>query len=100
MTNGMRLGLNHPISEGLPINFAAILPSQILQAYQSKITGITMRVANATPHSTLRLDFKVGDAQRWQDDLVLAGGPQVVSFTLPTLGDIDHLVWTLDQADQ
>ena len=38
---GVWMSLNHPIREGLPINFSAILPPQILSAYQSQITGMT-----------------------------------------------------------
>ena len=32
------MSLNHPIREGLPINFSAILPAQIQPEYQSRIT--------------------------------------------------------------
>lgn len=98
VANGMRLGLNHLISGGLPINFAAILPAPILPAYQSQITGVTVRIADAPPETTLRLELKDGAAQRWQDEVVLAGGPQIVSLPLPALGNADQLVWTVDQA--
>jgi hypothetical protein len=37
---GVWMSLNHPIREGLPIGFSAVLLSQILPAYQSQITGV------------------------------------------------------------
>ena len=37
---GIWMSLNHPIREGLPINFSAILPAQITSEYQSRITGL------------------------------------------------------------
>ncbi len=49
------LSLNHPLREGLPINFAAILPEQILPPYQSRITGITTRVVGWQPGMAFRL---------------------------------------------
>ena len=52
------MSLNHPIREGLPINFSAILPAQILPAYQSRITGITARIVRGTPGRTFRLEIK------------------------------------------
>ena len=49
---GTWMSLNHPIREGLPINFSAILPAQILPDYQSQITGLTVRIARGTPGAT------------------------------------------------
>ena len=92
------LSLNHPLREGLPINFAAILPEQILPPYQSRITGITARVAAGTPGRTFRLELKDHGALRWTDEVVLTGGAQVVSIDLPALGEINELVWVLDRA--
>lgn len=90
--------LNHPIREGLPINFSAILPVQILPAYQSQITGLTVRIAEGTPGKTFRIELKGGNELRWQNETVLTGEPQVANFNLPVLGNINQLVWVLDHA--
>lgn len=95
---GVAMGLNHPLDEGLPINFSAVLPTQILPAYQSKITGITVGIAKSTKNRTFRLELKNGGAFRWTGEIDLNGGEQAASFDLPALGDINELVWVLDHA--
>jgi hypothetical protein len=95
---GVWMSLNHPIREGLPVDFSAILPSQISPAYQSQIMGITVRVAQGTPGKILKLELKYGDELRWMDELTLEGGQQVVGLKLPALGNVNHLVWVLDRA--
>lgn len=92
------LSLNHPLREGLSINFAAILPEQIRPPYQSRITGLTARVAAGTPGRAFRLELKEHGAVRWTDEVVLTGGAQVVSADLPDLNQINELVWVLDRA--
>jgi hypothetical protein len=95
---GVWLSLNHPIREGLPIDFSAILPSQILPSYQSQITGITIRITHGTPHRTFRVELKDGEELRWNKETPLDGGRQVVSSDLPALGNVNQLVWVLDRA--
>jgi hypothetical protein len=95
---GVWMSLNHPIREGLPINLTAILPPQILPAYQSQITGITVQIARGTPNKTFRLELKDGNELRWEKEITLEGGDQVLSSDLPALGDVNHLVWVLDHA--
>jgi hypothetical protein len=51
---GVWMSLNHPIAEALTIDFSAVLPPQILPAYQSQITGITANIADGTPGRTFR----------------------------------------------
>lgn len=92
------MSLNHPIREGLPIDSSAILPQQILPAYQSQITGITVRIVRGTPKRTLKLEIKDGNVLRWGKEITLTGESQYVSFELPPLGNINHFVWVLDQA--
>lgn len=93
---GGQMSLNHPLAEGLPINFAAILPRQILRPYQSQITGVTAQVVRGTPGNTLRLELKNRGQWRWADETSLDGGEQIVSFSLPKLGNVDELLWILD----
>lgn len=93
---GGQMSLNHPLAEGLPINFSAILPAQILPFYQSQITGITARIARGSPGRILRLELKDNGAWQWSDQVTLNGGEQVASFPLPELGNIDELLWILD----
>lgn len=95
---GVWMSLNHPIREGLPINFSAILPSQILPAYQSQITGITVVIARGTPNRAFRIELKDKDDLRWKNEVILSGGRQVVNVDLPTLGNVNQLVWVLDRA--
>jgi hypothetical protein len=95
---GVWMSLNHPIREGLPVNFSAILPAQIAPAYQSRITGMTVRIARGTPNRTFKLELKNGNYQSWKQEVALKGGEQVLVFDLPALRNINHLVWVLDHA--
>jgi beta-glucosidase len=95
---GIWMSLNHPIREGLPIDFSEILPPQILPAYQSQITGITVRIARGIPNRTLRLELKHRGELHWRKEIILNGGRQVVSSDLPALGNVNELVWVLDHA--
>jgi hypothetical protein len=95
---GVWMSLNHPIREGLPINFSAILPAQILPAYQSQIIGITVVIADGTPGRTFRVELKYKGNLRWSEEIVLKGGRQVVSFELPVLGNVNEFIWVLDRA--
>ncbi len=95
---GIWESLNHPIRKGLPINFSAILPAQIAPAYQSQITGITVRVVGGTPGRLLRLELKDGNTLRWSYETNLSGGVQDISRPLPALGNINQLVLVLDSA--
>jgi photosystem II stability/assembly factor-like uncharacterized protein len=95
---GMWMSLNHPIREGLPINFSAILPLQINPIYQSKITGITVQIAGGTAGRTFRIELKNGNDLRWKKEFTLDGGQQMISSGLPALGDINQLILVLDHA--
>ncbi len=95
---GGQMSLNHPLAEGLPINFAAILPRQILRPYQSRITGVTAQVVGGTPGNTLRLELKNRGQWRWADEITLDGGEQLGSFPLSRLGNVDELLWIMDGA--
>ena len=95
---GTWMSLNHPIREGLPINFSAILPAQILPDYQSRITGLTVRIARGTPHATFRLELKYHGDLQWKHEIELTGGDQTIGVELPPLGDINEFVWVLDRA--
>ncbi len=95
---GGQMSLNHFLAEGLPINFAAILPRQILRPYQSRITGVTAQVVRGAPGNTLRLELKNRGRWRWSGEMTLDGGEQVVSFPLPRLGNVDEMLWIMDGA--
>lgn len=95
---GGQMSLNHPLAEGLPINFRAILPRQILRPYQSQITGVSAQVVGGAPDNTFRLELKNRGSWRWADEATLDGGEQVVNFPLPKLGNVDELLWILDGA--
>lgn len=97
---GVWMSLNHPIREGLSINFSAVLPPQIPPAYQSQITGITVLITGGTPNRTFKLELKDGNELRWSNEVILNGEQQVVSFDLPALGKINQFVWVLDRASE
>jgi hypothetical protein len=95
---GGQMSLNHPLAEGLPINFAAILPRQILRPYQGRITGVTAQVVGGTPGNILRLELKNRGQWRWADEITLDGGEQLGSFPLSRLGNVNELLWIMDGA--
>jgi len=95
---GVWMSLNHPIREGLPVNFSAILPPQIKPAYQSQITGITVVIARSTPGRAFWLELKDGSQLRWRHGISLEGRQQTLNADLPALGNINQLVWVLDRA--
>ena len=96
---GVWMSLNHPIREALPINFSAILPSQILPEYQSRMVGITVQITSGTPGRIFKLELKNGSDLGWKEEIILDGGAQTLNLDLPALGNINHLVWVLDHAD-
>jgi hypothetical protein len=96
---GVWMSLNHPIREELPINFSALLPAQILPAYQSQIIAMTVHIVSGTPGRPFKLELKEGNELRWNHEMVLSGRPQVLRFDLPGLGNISQLVWILDHSD-
>jgi hypothetical protein len=96
---GVWMSLNHPIREGLPVNFSAISPPQILPRYQSRITGMTVHIAGGTPTRIFKLELKNGNALSWKEEVTLKGGEQVLAIGLPALGNINHFVWVLDHAN-
>ncbi len=95
---GVWMSLNHPIRESLPINFSALLPSPILPAYQSRMTGINIVIRSGTAGRAFRVELKEGSNLRWQNEIVLNGGRQTMNSELPVLGNINQLVWVLDRA--
>jgi len=95
---GVWMSLNHPIREGLAINFSAILPGQILPAYQSRITAVNVRITRATAGRIFKLELKDGNNPFWSETVVLEGGKQEISFELPPLGNVNQFVWVLDHS--
>ena len=66
--------------------------------YQSQIVGLTAIVADGTPDRTFKLELKDRGALHWKKEVILNGGPQVVSSDLPVVGNINELLWVLDDA--
>ena len=95
---GIWESLNHPVSEGVPINFSAIFPGQISSNYQSRITGMTIRIAGGTPGRLFKMELKDGNALRWSSQVRLTGGPQVITNSLPPLETVNHLALVLEDA--
>jgi len=95
---GMWLSLNHPIREGLPVNFYAVLPQPIKSGYQTRIKSLHIQITDATPNSILKVELKNIGEVMWTEQTTLTGTNQAVDFDLPILGNINHLVLVLDQA--
>jgi len=96
---GLWMSLDHPIREGLGVNFSSILPSAILPAFQAGITGITVHLRDGSPGRTFRVELKDDAGLRWKQEITLAGGPQSLSADLPPLQNISQLVFVLDHAN-
>jgi hypothetical protein len=90
--------LNHPIREKSPVNFSALLPDQILPAYQSKITGLSVKISDSTPGERIRFELKYNGNLKWKGERTLNGGVQNFNFTLPALENINEFVLVLDNA--
>ena len=95
---GVWMSLNHPIGEGLPINFSAISPPQITPAYQSQIMALGVNIIDGTAGRTLKFELKYKGELCWKEEITLDGGSQYLTFNLPNLGAINEFVWVLDHA--
>jgi hypothetical protein len=96
---GLWLSLNHPIREGQSINFSAILPSEILPQYQSRITGLTISIARGTASKIFRAELKDDSNNlQWAHEIILSGEQQTLSVDFPLLQGINQLVLVLDHA--
>ena len=97
---GVWTSLNHPIREEIPVNFQAALPSQILPAYQSQITGLTIQVAGGAAGRNFKIELKDErtNSTLWSDVVTLTGGAQTFRYPLPPLSDVTNLNWLLDNA--
>jgi hypothetical protein len=94
---GLTTNFKHPEAEAAFIDFSAMLPSTIRSAYQSRITGLTAKIAGGTPglSLTLILQNHLGKEQ-WSTETLLTGGQQTVSTDLPPLRDIRRFQWVIE----
>ncbi|MCB8977589.1 MAG: hypothetical protein H6657_09230 [Ardenticatenaceae bacterium] len=90
--------LAHPDGEQLGFDTTAVLPKEILPAYQASITGLEMNVSSATAGSTFHIELKNGTVIRWQASQTLGGGQETLYFPLSALGYITNIVWYIDNA--
>lgn len=96
---GIWMSLNHPIREGLSVNFSSILPLQIQSTYQSGIKGINISILDGTQGRVLRVELKdKNNTLQWSYEVTLNGEKQKVSVDIPPLQDISQLVLVLDRA--
>ena len=96
---GLWMSLNHPIREGLAVNFSAVLPQQILPMYQAQVIGIKIQIAGGTPNKTFRIELKDGNTWSWEKEITLSGRRQGVNVDLPPLQNVSQLVLVLDHAN-
>jgi hypothetical protein len=95
---GLRMSLNHPDHEKETINFSSVLPSQILPAYQSQISGVTVQISKGTPGRRLTIELK-GSEDFWSREAILWGGSQTLNYALPPLNEVNNLILKLDPAN-
>lgn len=95
---GVWMSLNHPDIEKVPLNFSAILPTQILSPYQSAITGFSFGIVDGTPGTSLRLELKNKGQVNWSQTVLLTGAPQALHFSLPAITDTTNLNWVMEPA--
>jgi hypothetical protein len=95
---GLWMCLNHPIREGDSIDFSALLPKAVSPAYQSRATGLEVRLLRGTAGRPFRAEVKARGAVLWSAERALTGGQQALSFELPPLSRATELVFVLDRA--
>jgi hypothetical protein len=95
---GVWFSLNHPIREGQSIDFSAVLPEPIRPVYQSRITGLLIRIARGTPQTRFRLELKQHGDLQWKSEIELSGGAQTIGLELPPLSRVNEFLWVLDRA--
>lgn len=96
---GIWFSLNHPITEKQSIKFSEVLPSPILPTFQSRITKLLINVAKSTPGKTLKLELKnAANSALWEQNIKLNGLRQLLTFTLPSLGEVSQAIIILDNA--
>jgi hypothetical protein len=91
---GVFESLNLILSEKQPINLHAMLPSQIVPAYQLRAKAILIDIEDG--QGPFRVELKTPqDALRFAHDTVLTGGAQSLRIELPSSGlsDIQLLTW-------
>jgi len=86
---GVWMSLNHPLREGLALDFSAICRPRSVPRTRSRITSLTAHVARGTPGRTIRLELKDAPSCAWK------GRPPAwratgLSFELARLGKITH----------
>jgi hypothetical protein len=93
---GVWMSMNHPNQENDAINFSRVLPYQIRDRYQARITGVSFMIENGTPGAEFRLELKQGSQIAWMHTVELTGSRQEIECGLHALPDISQLVWVLD----
>jgi hypothetical protein len=85
---GMYFALQHTQREGLPLTLSSVFPAYILPAFQGRVMSV--RAMIAAGRGTLQIELG-----QWRDRAALTGGPQVLEFVVPPLGEIQSLNWVL-----
>jgi len=93
---GVWNSLRHNTSERAnedALNLDAILPPQILAAYQVRVTGLRFQIAGGSGTFKAELKNALTNAV-WAAEQALTGGPQTIEFTVPEgLGFRHELNW-------
>lgn len=95
---GMWTSLNHTNQENLPLNFSSVLPSPIQDSYQSQITGLSIKINEATPDSTFIVQLRNQTSLNWTKAVTVSGEQETLFYDLPPISDTTHLLWSLENA--
>ena len=94
---GVFESLNQVLSEGHPLNLHAMLPAQILPAWQMSARAVLVEVAGGV--GTFKLELRPPDnSLRFVDTRTLGGGAQLLRFDLPASGleNVQLLTWVVE----
>jgi len=79
---GVWTSLLHLRVEGIPLDFARIFPSQIVDRFQGRVPGLSVSVRDG--RGRLRVELRDAAGTRvWSDTRELAGGRRTLDFNLP-----------------
>ncbi|MCP5101647.1 MAG: hypothetical protein GY943_39385, partial [Chloroflexi bacterium] len=99
---GVWTSLSHPIQDCTPLNFSAIFPAQIKEAYQGHITTINLHIRDGS--GTVAIHLQNGESSQcppqqtvWTSQpITLTTGAQTISLPVPdTITDVGNLNWIL-----
>ena len=99
---GVWTSLNHPVVDCAPFDFSAIFPPAIEPQYQGAVSALRFQILDG--QGVFKVELRIGEntycppqipVPAWPgDSVVLSGGAQTITFTLPPdVGQVGALNW-------